>query len=1087
MLLTLAQTEKLKKKLDGYSKQASLELALQNRNKCLKEFESTVIKLNNKLLLDSGAINHLLQLGTAIRRGSLQLALIAASVFLTLKSLIEQTENPSEYRFVIFEGVSRALEYDEFSSLGTSLVWIDEREAIIEFLSKDYAIDLEKIYRFKKVFETRFEILRRGGLISIIFWEKIDYLSDLSGLGDETKSKLSRSALAYLVETEDVVDDRLGLFGLVDDIEAINHVYYKVRPELMGTHVFSEFLSVDNSIQSLLLERSSSSFPEQRPLTGLSTPIVMNTAAVNYLMQSGKNRILNILPDKGVIILPQLCSMLITQDKPNLPTSIDKLAIGTRLYFNLPKESIEVVYQGKSPDIAERVLIEDTASRKNSNVLMHFPNEAINFATLEPQRKKISPDAAKLQKWLIREWAFVPPHIAFSHRRFTKILILTSVSKFENQLREFSPFGINLGQYVDFKYQSSNGESRSLITPNTNSGSPVVDVFSSAEIAMEELEKMDGGFLETILLCDDEGLASNFLGLMSDGWGFQDLHIVLMSDSQHEQIQKIAKRRNFSTIALQNYFEELEEEDLLSHSSGSEDPIALTDKFDDTLSFYEKKIIRSSRKPEYDFMPVNNIILDEFLSLQREIWKEAFEGNPIEKSLLFKMQSFSETFLNRYGPLSSEEKLDFDKQYGELVGLAERDAANSSSVKKFLDLINNKPDSFTDISRDRGVLEFIRANPDKSLALFVEHDSQISRADKLMGEFRLRNCKVYSAASLVGRFLDTPLIIPYLPSNRNARILTSAASSTRLILFFCDFEKTMFIGRRKKAETHSRRLGVASASSFAGTRAANTMRKIADNLREEQTTIPPETDVFVSEFLQKHSGKYVYNGRNSTEAIPIYFEGNAKLIFIAPGSELFIFRDNDEFVLSNAKNLKEGDIFCLLIGSKADMLDEIALIREPHFSQIKSTASTWKKELRSMLEDKFSGDHKLLCKYLADNGIVRTEATIHNWTNDSSIIAPQQFDAVIKNISKLEGVSLTVRDGTNEICDSIRKCYQARRKAGSQLLEVINKAAPSREVDGKLSVKMGTKSLEFELCTMSTLGSQISVPHEDLWKIQEVS
>ncbi len=1087
MLLTLAQTTMLKKKLDHFSRKASLGSSLLDRKKCLAGFEPTLLKLNSEALLDSGAIHHLLQLGTAVRRGQHMLALTAASVFLTLQSLTEQTRNPSEYRFVIFEGVSRALKHDEFSSLGTSLVWFDERQAIIKFLSKDHPIDINKMYQFKQVFEKRFEILRRGGIISIIFWERINYLLELCDSADEEKSKLSRSAIAYLVESEDVVDDWLGLFGLVDDIEALDYAYYLVKPELKGAQVLSEFLSVDNSIQSLLLERSSSIFPERRPLTGLTAPIVMSVAAVNYLIHSGKSRILNILPDKGMTILPQLCSLLITQETPSHSTSVDGLAIGTKLYFNLPKESIEVVYKGKSEDIPERVLIEDTGNANNSNVSLHFPADAVHFATKEPQRKKISPDAAKLQKWLIREWSFVPPHVAFSYRRFTNIIILTNISKFERQLKEFSPFGVNLGQYVNFKYNSANGEIRSLVTPNTNSGSPSVEVFSSAEIAMEKLETIEDGLQETILLCDDEGLAVNFLGLMSDGWGFQELHVVFLADSRHNQIQNIVKRRSFSIIGLQNFFDELEEEDFLSDASVKGASPALAEKFDDPVSSYERKLNRSSSRPDCDFVPVNNITLDKFLFLQREIWREASDGNPIDHKLLFKMQNFSERVLNRFLPLSDKAQFDFQKDYGELIDLLKRDAPNSASIAKLLDLIENNYEVLTDISEDRGVIDFIRANPDKNLALFVEHDSQIALVQKSINDLEIKNCTVYSAATLLGRFLNIPLIIPCLPSNRNARTLTSATSSTRLILFLSDFEKTIFIGRREKTERGIRRLGVRTAASFAGTPVASTMREFTNNDGEEKTTIPKETDVFVSEFLKKNSGKYTYNGRNSTEAMPIYFERNMKLIFIAPGSELFVLRDNDEFILSSAKNLKEGDIFCLLIGSKSDILDEIAIIKEPRFNKIKCISSTWKKELRTILDERFSGNHKLLHDYLVDNGIVRTEATIRNWTNDSSIIAPQHFDEVIRNIVKLREADLSVGKTAKEICDAIRLCYQARRKAGSQLLEVINKSAPSREAGGRLSVKMGTKSLELELCTISNMGEQMSIPYEDLWKIREVN
>ena len=66
--------------------------------------------------------------------------------------------------------------------------------------------------------------------------------------GKPDEKILASQALSYLVEAQDVVPDSLGLFGLVDDLEAIRIAIERLNPTKRSQHILQEVLAVDASI-----------------------------------------------------------------------------------------------------------------------------------------------------------------------------------------------------------------------------------------------------------------------------------------------------------------------------------------------------------------------------------------------------------------------------------------------------------------------------------------------------------------------------------------------------------------------------------------------------------------------------------------------------------------------------------------------------------------------------------------------------------------------------------------------------------------------------------------------------------------------
>ena len=143
--------------------------------------------------------------------------------------------------------------------------------------------------------------------------------------------------------------------------------------------------------------------------------------------------------------------------------------------------------------------------------------------------------------------------------------------------------------------------------------------------------------------------------------------------------------------------------------------------------------------------------------------------------------------------------------------------------------------------------------------------------------------------------MSKPLIVPYLPVARFSKMLTSMSVSVRLIAFLSQNEKQSFLGRLQQAETQNRKLAISSYKSFANTPIEKTMKGIVKRFRQSKVRVEKETDILIDEKIREYSKKFAYQGNNSVDAVPIYFEENTKIILLSPRSSLISITENNEF------------------------------------------------------------------------------------------------------------------------------------------------------------------------------------------------
>ena len=210
------------------------------------------------------------------------------------------------------------------------------------------------------------------------------------------------------------------------------------------------------------------------------------------------------------------------------------------------------------------------------------------FATKVPKNKTVVEDASKLQKWLKMEQSFVPPHLNFGAGEYEHIFILTRRNKFDEQIRQFKPFDVPIGELVDFDYETATGARALLMTSETTLERPLVRVFSSSDVMMEAIDSIEEDYSKTIVLCDDESLASNFLPELSEAWGHDKLQVILFANSYQENFIKECAKQDFAVCSMQHHFEDFEVDGRLE---AQQDELG---HFTDAVSQFERKTVKSN-------------------------------------------------------------------------------------------------------------------------------------------------------------------------------------------------------------------------------------------------------------------------------------------------------------------------------------------------------------------------------------------------------------------------------------------------------------------------------------------------------------
>ena len=491
--------------------------------------------------------------------------------------------------------------------------------------------------------------------------------------------------------------------------------------------------------------------------------------------------------------------------------------------------------------------------------------------------------------------------------------------------------------------------------------------------------------------------------------------------------------------------------------------------------------------PKRNFIGFKHPEFDEFVRLFTETTSKIKKNEiPVGTETIFKAMKLKDALSSSWMPKSPLEKDELKQQINDVAKSFAYDAQLLPEIRDLEKLLSQNQEALATIGETRGVLEYVKNNPEEDFCLVEEFKTAAESANSIIQEKGITNLEVRSLQSLRGEFLQKPIIVPYLPSKKSADLLSSSAFSNNLLLFFSELERATFDRRKVAVERHSNRLRKLTQKSFKQTYLSDDFEKLNANLRDEIPPPAPEVDENVRGILRTYANKYrVGETRDVAEACPLFIAGGQEMLLLAPMANVIVVGAENTFSLVKAKNLQNGTRICIRAGQIGDFLDEFAKYTSSDYSQTKTLATSWKKELNVVFQNQCGADFEKLRMELSKCGVERKEQSIRNWMNDGALIAPDKPRETITKLCEL-GISSRFVGNLNEIIDAIEETYDMRRAASEGVLDALNSSVTVGEEDRAFKLHFGNETLEFDLQTVEAIGSQMTIKSSDLGTIRKV-
>ena len=423
-------------------------------NILLKEANHTIKILGHKRFIDPGIIQYVLVIGTILRKANENEAKIVAKSYFDLIRRIIKNEDEigaiAKIRFYTFMCLNLLNTYPSVIENKGSLLWADEKDKIDDFLkNQQKQIDF-KLTEFEEKFDIEMRTLNTAYVISEDIQFYVNALIEKLKDNSTTKDPIIKNALFYLMEKDDLVNDDLGVFGLVDDYYALEKAYSKVNVSNLSTDLLKEFLVFeDDSLYTV--------FEKGKYLETLNPQLQFILASFNYLIKSSSDNIVFVVPSSNIIVLLIIIQFFI-KNNYNESVGNKELQKGDDLYFLLPKDAIQGFYDGTFEHDKNKGVI-----KNDKGEFITLDKFSIRMAARSPQgRTKISSDITKISKtWSNLKRNFIPPHISIKKNLKINLFYLTK-KFFDENIKELRPYGLEYRDLISYIYFKESEDIRQI-------------------------------------------------------------------------------------------------------------------------------------------------------------------------------------------------------------------------------------------------------------------------------------------------------------------------------------------------------------------------------------------------------------------------------------------------------------------------------------------------------------------------------------------------------------------------------------------------------------------------------------------------
>lgn len=1072
MLISLARMSKLRESLkkfdDGHMLNAEEKIVF------LGKCSSASICLSEVGKLEPSLYRYLISIGTAFRRGSATTSNIAYSLLNTIcifefeKSII----NFNDTRYLIFETIRKLRLQSDYFDNEYSLLWHDEKSAVNSVI-----IDLEKSSKedvnntFRKLSR---ELMAFAGAPNLPgdFKHKIQKLFTMGNDPDKNRSILALSALAYLSKSNDLVDDRAGIFGLADDLFVIDKIYDKLFDVPVGNRLLNEFLETNNTPLAVLLEKNLDSKTDDQSfaLEPISHHLQLILGSLNYVEQDTKWLNL-VLPETSLVVYLKIICDYLEEPESNDESSMDKLKPGDKRYFIRPNFALEFEYLGIC-DLTGKFKIRTSAD----SAVMRVDRQVIASSLCSPlDRKHILSCGTKINDYFNSAQNRPPPHLKITSNLDYMSLLLTQKNKYAEYAKSIRPFGIQFKDFISVQYISKN----SVMPRNfpLESGAQLL-VCSNAEVAVEILDEINKPLN---IYCDDASLAVQFLSDLSDTEISKINSCIFISGSKDNQKINDIEKRGFSTFTLNRLLGEL-------------DVTATKQNFQDVISRSERLYIKCGESRVVEKRVLSSEPISNFLRLSKLLARQDRLEDLGLQRLIFMLGHFRSTCLGAWYPKSVVRAKNDHESYDKIVTELEYYSRHSEIVRDLHFEVVNGKSALLNANYTRSVDDTISKFGGKTFLLSQTNKDKFEAIHQL-SETTTDEVSIISPSELFKGYLDGMLVVPSLQMGRETiRYLAQNRVSDALSLSLFPEEFVDYNIYTERGSLWSNKLENKTKDVFRRTTTArknsNFFKKIEQKRETQDQSLEELEDSILAAQIQKIGVDNIVGGA-STEALLFTLDQKSNFIFLPPNGEVFMdplvgleaSKTPLRFETVSASSLSPGDTICIPQTGKTNLVEEIASHINIDFSQKRELAAKWKTALHSIWEN-CGNDLNKLQEILATKNIKRTNITLQKWLYDEEMVAPRNPEKNLKII-----FSLSEADGTSSSCEevlnAIKFVYNARQQATTHLLGLINakKVYPDHN---EFAIKIGDSSLSYSVHTVSRFELKKTISNNELWHVEQL-
>tara|TARA_B100000989_G_scaffold10665_1_gene7231 strand:- start:10123 stop:13332 length:3210 start_codon:yes stop_codon:yes gene_type:complete len=893
--------------------------------------------------------------------------------------------------------------------------------------------------------------------------KQLEFLLDLAFSNDEDAA-LGKAPINYLLEKRDIIPDDYGIFGLVDDIYAIDQSYTKLRK--INDH--------DGLIQNFNIKNQNFSIPfisdENSPL---SLANVEDIVKVSLSKKEDFFKRLIVLRDIGPIPIFIALSKAIIQ-RQNSEKGINEefcLEKGKNyIFFDTAKEKkIVAKYAGKVNEefFALRGFPPNSNMINNNMHAIFTDKDEYNIQYIEedlvelaqPTEKKTS--ASKTIKLFFNNEYKNEISNPWTKYNFPKKInsIQSKGSIFilgqKNKIREYlniSLFNKPIYQWLGARIFKKDGNYEDLAyDSNQIFPDPYIYLYSDPDRLIESLDNYWHQNVqehaqkkpELIVICEDHYLENEYL---LNNLYQQETDVILLSSFVNNFNNKKANAVGFDQIPLQtnDYVNNVDISGL--------DPVS--------------RFFSRSGKFKSSTQIFENDLLEKFY-----YFKEEMKGYFKEERYSYLRIYFYKIILNlqnRVIPLNQEEEESFKKDYKIMLKELDVISYGDSKIQSVFESLKDLETQAVDYSKYSEIKKFCIENSSKQ-NLILCHLRQKKRLNKILFEDEL-NARAETFTNIEKDIIKGKIFSAIAQSNAISLKLKSTRYADEICFLVNDTEK-------KSLDLSIKKINQYFESYFQND---GTSSSIDYDYSDVTSTL---TEELVDHY--HNSARERFSGNKDSEMEARMFIFDEGKVFLTPKAHqnLCIPRNGSQVDYKASNLLKSGDKIVIAESISGNEILHLLMDSEEKnsYPQVEESAQRWQDELKKYANDQ-NYSYKELTEKLQENGVSKHIATVKSWLNDPETIMPRSQDDLFK-IFKLVG--LNDKDIFEKCYKMCQRVYSLRKLCRQRLISKIRKIDLSGSEE-TFSITVNEQDLSFNIYEIEAI-KDINAERSHMYKLSKIN